>query len=63
MIIITIIHFSQLNKSSNDLYSLEKYNINDLKNNDYTKDSVADISTINELININNDVEKEISRY
>ena len=63
MIVITSIHFSQLNKSSNELYKIKNYNINDLENNWYTKDIIADISNINELITINDDVVNEISRY
>lgn len=63
MIVKTVINLNELNKSSNELYMLDNYNINRLKDNENTKDLMVEASTINDLLEINSDVNDEIQRY
>ena len=63
MIVKTIMNLNELNKSANELYMLDNYNINNLKDNNDTKALVVEASTINDLLDINSDVQNEIQRY
>ncbi|HKL44271.1 MAG TPA: hypothetical protein VJ892_03260 [Candidatus Absconditabacterales bacterium] len=63
MITKTVINIKELNKESSELYNLNNFNIKLLENNEYTKNQVEEMKTVNELINYEIDIENEIERY
>lgn len=63
MITKTIINIRTLNNGSNELYNLSYFNIKALENNDYTKEDISWMKTLNELINYETDLWDEIQRY
>lgn len=63
MITKTIIHVQELNKQSSQLYNLNYFNTKNLEKNNYTKEDIKWIKTINELISYEIEIGKEINRY
>lgn len=63
MIIKTFITVYSLNKESKDLYNLNSFNIKLLENNEYTKENIKSIKTLNELIKYEIELSKEIEKY
>ncbi len=59
----TIINIKQLNNESSQLYSLNYFNTKLLENNEYTKDDMKWVKTINELISYELELGAEIGRY
>ena len=63
MIIKTFINISNLNKESKELYQIKNFNIKVLENNDYTKEEIKSKKTLNDLINYEIELSKEIEKY
>lgn len=63
MIVKTIMTVSTLNKESKSLYQIKNFNLNVLENNDYTKERIKNSKTINDLINYEIELSKEIEKY
>ena len=63
MLFTTINNFRALNKSANELYKLDNFDIEELRNNANAKDDVADANNINELLKINTDISENVDNY
>jgi hypothetical protein len=63
MLFTTINNFRTLNKSANELYKLDNFDIEELRNNANAKDDVADANNINELLKVNTDISENVDNY
>jgi hypothetical protein len=63
MIANTFINIKKLNRESSELYNIKFFNTKLLENNNYTKDYIKNVTTINELINHEIELSKNIEKY
>jgi hypothetical protein len=63
MIINTFISVKTLNRESIELYNIKSFNIKMLENNNYTRDYIKTVKTINDLINHEIELSKDIEKY
>jgi len=63
MLFTTINNFRDLNKSANELYKLDNFDIEELRENANAKDDVSDVNTINELLKVNTNISEDVDNY
>ena len=56
-------NFRDLNKSANELYKLDNFDIEELRENANAKDDVSDVNTINELLKVNTNISEDVDNY
>lgn len=63
MVFTAIKNFKDLNKSSTELYKLDNFDMEELQNNANTKDDMADVNTISDLLDLYSNVDDDVERY
>lgn len=63
MVFKTMTNFNDLNKSANELYKLDNFDISELKNDENIREDLADVNTLNDLLNLNSDINESVDSY
>ena len=63
MVIKTVSNFNDLNKSSNELYKLDNFDISELQNDANVKEDLAGVTTLNWLLELNSNINESVDSY